>query len=168
VAQNDDAGRDSREAELTFNAPADGDYRLAVRDLHRQGGPRFVYRITAGPPQSGFALKLAADAFTLAAGKSVEIPITVGRQGGFSEEIEVSLANLPEGITAEPVKSAGKGDSAKAVKLKLTATPDASFNGPIRIIGRTPGESPQSRIAAAPLASLGAAIEDVWLTVTKK
>ncbi len=168
VAQNDDAARDNRESELSYTVPADGEYVLQVRDLHRQGGPRFVYRVTAGTSAADFALKLAAESFTLAAGKTVEIAVSVDRQNGFKEEIEVAAANLPEGVMSEPVKSAGSGESAKSVKLKLTAADETVASGSIRIQGRTMTEPPRTRTASATLAGLDATIEDVWLTVTKK
>jgi hypothetical protein len=166
LGQNDDTGRENREAELTFNAAEEGQYRLIVRDLHRQGGPRYVYRVWAGEPQPDFALKPSAESFTLAAGKTLDITVSVDRQGGFNEEIEISATGLPEGVSAEPVKSGGKGDSAKSVKLKLMAADNVKAAGPIRILGRTAGDEPIQRTAAASLASPGATMEDVWLTVT--
>lgn len=167
LATNDDAGRDNREAELGFTAPDQGEYRLVVRDLHHQGGPRFVYRITAGVPQADFALTFGEDAFSVAAGKSQEISVKIDRRAGFKEEIEITATGLPEGVTAEPVKSAGSGGSAKSVKLKLTAAADAKpASGTIRVVGRSPGEKPQTKTATAALAGLGDSIEDVWLTVT--
>ena len=42
-----DDSADGRDAQLAFAVPADGEYDFAVTDLHRQGGPRFVYRLTA-------------------------------------------------------------------------------------------------------------------------
>jgi hypothetical protein len=168
LGQNDDTSRENREAELSFNASADGQFRLVVRDLHRQGGPRYVYRVWAGEPRADFALKLSGEVFTVAAGKTVDITVNVDRQGGFDEEIEISAVNLPDDVTCEPVRSAAKGDSAKSVKLKLKAADDTKASGPIRIVGRTVEDEPTSRTASATLAGLGAAIEDVWLTVTKK
>jgi hypothetical protein len=165
LGQNDDASRDNREAELTFNAPADGEYRLTIRDLHRDGGPRYVYRVTAGQPQPDFALKLTADAFTVAAGKTVEVTVNVERVAGFQDDVEITAVNLPEGVTVEAVSASEK---IKSVKLKLAAAAEASASGPIRVFGRTRSEPPQTRTATASLAGLGATIEDVWLTVTKK
>ncbi len=163
LGQNDDAGRDNREAELTFNVPADGEYRLAIRDLHRHGGPRYIYRVTAGEQQPDFALKLTAETFTIPTGKTLEITVNVERLADFKEDLEITAVNLPEGVTADAVQSKDK-----SVKLKLTAAAESSGSGPIRILGRTQGQSPQRRTASAALAGLGANIEDVWLTVTKK
>ena len=49
----DDLG-DSRDAQVAFAAPVDGEYDITVSDLHRQGGPRFVYRLTAAVAATGF------------------------------------------------------------------------------------------------------------------
>ena len=38
---------DTRDASLTFCAPADGSYCVVVSDLNRQGSPRHVYRLRA-------------------------------------------------------------------------------------------------------------------------
>jgi hypothetical protein len=165
LGTNDDAGRDNREAELTFTVPADGEYRLAIRDLHRNGGPRYVYRVRAGEPRPNFALKLTADAFTLAAGKTLEMTVNVERLAGFKDDLQITAVDLPEGVSAEPVEA---GEKAKSVKLKLVAAADSAGSAAIHIVGRTQGESPQTRNAAAALAGLGASIEDIWLTVTKK
>ena len=51
LAESDDTGRNSRDLELSFTAPADGEYRLLVRDLNGQGGPRFAYLLSVLEPQ---------------------------------------------------------------------------------------------------------------------
>jgi hypothetical protein len=163
LAAADDNGRTSRDAELGFTIPADGEYRITVRDLHRFGGPRFVYRLTAGPPRPDFTLKLAADSFLLTAGKPLEIPVTIERPNGFADAIEIVAEVLPEGVEGKAVTSEPKGNSAKAVKLVLTSSA-GPVSGPFRIVGRS-GES--VRTAQAPIAGLSATVEDLWLTVRK-
>jgi hypothetical protein len=168
IAQNDDSERQTRDAELKFTAPADGQYRLVVRDLYRKGGPRHFYRLTAVRAAPDYSLSVAADSIVVASGKSVEIPVTVNRTNGYSGEIEISVTSLPEGVTAEAVKSAGKGASAKSVKLVLKCGDDASFSGTVRIVGVGAGDDKMRRVATAALASHGTAVEDVWLTVAAK
>ena len=70
LAESDDTGRNSRDLERSFTAPADGEYRLFVRDLNGRGGPRFAYLLSVLEPQPDFALSLAADRFDLTPGKS--------------------------------------------------------------------------------------------------
>ena len=169
LAQNDDAGRQTRDAALSFTAPADGAYRLVVRDLHRQGSPRHFYRLSAVRAEGDYSLRLAADGFVAARGKKLEIPVTVERQNGFAEEIEITLSGLPEGVTAAAVKSEAKGNSAKSVKLVVDIdAAEEPFAGPVRIIGLSQGERKLSRTASAPLADLNTSIEEIWLTVPAK
>lgn len=135
LREMDDTVRDQREAEMVFRFPADGQYILEVRDLYHHGGPRYPYRLTIAPAEPDFSLSVAADRFVIPAGKPLEIPVTVTRTNGFGGEITVRVANLPEGVECEPVKSAPTGDSAKSVKLVLKATEGAKINGPLQIEG---------------------------------
>ncbi|MBX6314476.1 MAG: pre-peptidase C-terminal domain-containing protein [Isosphaeraceae bacterium] len=162
LSEVDDSGQD-RDAELPFTPPAEGTYRLSVRDRNDQGGLRYVYRLSATPPERDFALTLGADRFTLSPGKPLTIPVTIERKGGFAEAITISLEDPPAGLSADPVVSlmAG-GDAAKKVALQVTATADAR-SGPIRICGRV-GDGP-ARAARAPLAGFNTAIESIWLTI---
>lgn len=166
LAQADDQGGGRRDAVITHTIPADGEYRLMVRDLHRHGGFRYVYRLSAVQPQPDFALNLAADNFTLTPGKPLEIPVTVERKNGFAAEITITAHDLPEGVTATEVKSLPKGDTAKTVKLQLTAA-TGPLSGTFRVVGQTSGEATISRTADAPIGSFTARTESPWLTVQK-
>lgn len=131
----------ARDASLTFRPPADGNYRVVVRDLHQRGGQRFVYRLSVEFAEPQYQLSLASDAYTLEVGKALEIPVTVERVDGFDQPIEITAVDLPEGVTAETVVSEPKGDSAKAVKLKLQsdrAVEPVTF----RVVGRAGEQDP--------------------------
>jgi hypothetical protein len=161
----DDTGRENRDATLNFTVPADGRYILTVRDLHDRGGERFAYRLTCEEQTPDFNLTLAGGEFTMTAGKTLEIPVTVERLFGMKDEITVTIDGLPEGVTAEPVVSQGSGDTSKSVKLKLTAVAKAKPNsGVIRITGRT-GDSPP-KTATFSLGDTAATHTAAWLTVT--
>jgi hypothetical protein len=164
LAEADDAGKE-RDPSLTFTAPADGSFQAVVRDLHGHGGLRYVYRLTMEPESPDFRLTLAADAFTLTPGKPLEIPIAIDRQNGFAGEIEITAEDLPAGVSAAPVKSAPKGDSAKSVKLALTAE-SGPISGAFTVAGRST-EPALQRKARFPLAGAGATHTQAWLTVTK-
>ena len=86
------------------------------------------------------------------------------RNEKFAEEVAISVKGLPDGVTAEVVKSEAKGDSAKAVKLTVKA--EAAFSGPIQIVG-TYGEKVEV-LATAPLATFKTNTESFWLTVVAK
>jgi hypothetical protein len=164
LARVDDLG-DNRDAQIAFAAPADGQYDLTVTDLHRQGGPRYVYRLSATIARPDFNLSLAADNFTVAAGQKLELPVTIERLQGFKQPIQVRIKGLPDGVTAEPALSQNEGDSAKSVKLVITAG-DAPFTVPVRIVGTvTDSESP-IHFAEATMSGRTRRAKDIWLTIT--
>ncbi len=163
LAEADDAGKD-RDPKLAFTPPGDGDYLLTVRDLHGRGGDRFVYRLTATIPGPDYQLSLAADRFTLTPGKPLSVPVTVERTGGFDGVVEVRAADLPDGVTAEPVRTAGTPAARATVELKLSSETGPS-SGPIRVVGRVVEGTGPERTARAAIAGLGAAISHAWLTV---
>lgn len=169
VTEVDDA-KNERDADLTFTAPADGAFRLVVRDVHGHGGPRHVYRVTLAPVVPDFGLTLAADGFVIAAGKTLELPVTIDRQNGFGESIDLTVEGLPAGVTAAAARSEAKGDSAKAVKITLTADAAmiaAASGGPIRIVGKSAGDAPRVHVATFGTADPAARHRDAWLAVTK-
>lgn len=162
----DDGSKGDFDPDANFTAPADGEYRIAISDRFGLGGPRFFYRITALPSRPSFELRVANDVFSLTAEKPLEIPVTIERQRGFAQEIEILAADLPEKITAEPMISEKSGDSAKSIKLTLKAEAGVTFSGPIHIRGRVKLEPSTEKLATAPLASLKTNTSELWLTVT--
>lgn len=164
VVETDDASRNVFDPVLKFTARADGDYRICIRDLFEKGSWRFAYRLYCEKPAPSVALAAKADLFSVKQGESLEIPVTVTRNEKFAEEVSISVKGLPDGVTAEVVKSESKGDSAKAVKLTVTA--DAAFSGPVQIVG-TYGEKVEVQ-ATAPLATFKTKTDSFWLTVVAK
>lgn len=162
--QDIDDTNKQRDCELGFTAPADGEYRLLVRDLNRQGGPRYLYRLRVVPAAPDFALTLAGDNFVLAADKPLEIPVTIDRRAGFKDDITISAVGLPEGVKVEPVQSVAKDGSAKAVKLKITAG-GKPLSGPFRIEGVSTTDGQKiSHFARSSLTGFSATTRDLWLT----
>lgn len=90
----DDTGQNNRDLERPFTAPADGEYRLSVRDLNGQGGPRFAYLLSVLEPQPDFALNLAADRFEVTPGKTTKITVAVQRKDRFADPIEIVAERL--------------------------------------------------------------------------
>jgi hypothetical protein len=172
LAEADDASRDDRDPALDFSPPADGNYRLLVRDLANRGDVRLVYRLTAQPIEPDFSLTLATDSFVFEKGKPLEIAVNVTVRDGLREPIEIQAIGLPKGVTAEMVKfeptadapqansGSGRGSkrggsaqaSAPSVKLMLKTDGSAVAGGfPVRIEGRTAGTNPKVRTARFPL-----------------
>lgn len=187
LAEADDASRDDRDPTLDFTPPADGIYRLLVRDLANRGDVRMVYRLTAEPVEPDYAVTLAADAFVIEKGKPLELPINIAVRDGLKEPIEFHVAGLPAGVTAEPLKFEPSGDaaapmnsdgrrgkrggspqpSAPSAKLVLKADSTAQPGGfPIRITGQSAGASPKTRTARFSLnLPLAGSQHAVWITV---
>jgi hypothetical protein len=156
------------DAALTFVPPADGDYLLSIRDKYEYAGPRLVYLLYVAPPRPDFALSVAAERFTVAAGTTVDLPLTVQRLNGFSNEIDLVTEGLPIGVSAktEPVKDPGR------LTLKFTTTADAKVSGPFRVVGRAKTGTPYVHAATATLpapfdGAPAVRIEYLWLTITR-
>ena len=89
------------EGSFTFNAGKAGKHRLQVRDLTRDGGPEFAYRIDvrAGGPQ--FQLFAEAADLTVPRGTYQPLPLKITRTE-FNGEIRLELRGAPTGVTLEP------------------------------------------------------------------
>lgn len=166
LGESDDAVRNKADSRLVFSVKADGDYTVRVRDLFEKGGWRFAYRISIRPRQPSVKLSLKADVFVATPGTPLEIPVTIGRVDGFKEEVTISVKDLPEGATVEPVKSEAKGDTSKAVKLILKTDTAKPFNGPLRIVGKYGEGSTVS--AEFDLTTFKRLTSDIWLTILPK
>lgn len=163
-----EGGDPKKEVELVFTPPADGKYRLSIRDMFDRGGPWTNYRLVAAPQTPTFAVTMAGDAFVVT-DKPLEIPLTIDRQAGFGEPIDITAIDLPAGVTCEAVVSQPKGDTAKAVKLVLKRTDEATAGGfPFRVQAKGAGEH---GITAVARYSTGLPLdqkhENLWLTVKK-
>ena len=172
LAELDDTKKDA-DPVLKFKPPASATYRLGVRDLHGRGGPRFAYRLTAGPPSPDFRLDLAADRFTLEPGKPLDLKVKLRRIESFVAPIEVVAVELPEGLTVRSatsnLKEVGSNfeERSEDVTIVLEAQGLETWAGPIRIEGRASDGSEGTRVrrAEAPVGMAGALTDQPWLTV---
>jgi hypothetical protein len=151
------------DVELTFNPPADGTYKVEVRDLHGDGGPRFVYRLRVVPPEADFDLTVSNDRFALDPGKPLDVPVAVIRRNGFSKGVEVAAEGLPAGVSAAVVPPMGKADG-RTVTLRLT-TDKLGPSGAFRITGQAKEQPSLVRAARAGLAEFETTTPDLWLAV---
>jgi hypothetical protein len=166
LAESDDTGRNDRDLERSFTAPADGEYRLVVRDINGLGGSRFAYLLTILEPRPDFTLTLASDRFDVTPGKITKITVAVQRKDSLVEPIEIVAEDLPAGITAQPVTSKPGDASARSVVLELSAE-DCSCPGPFRIVGDTTRDPHSSHTATASIAGLDAKTDQPWLTIRR-
>ncbi len=140
-----------------FDAPADGTYRIMLRDRYfeSRGDPRLVYRVSIQPKKPDYRLValprqpvLANNAAALPAtwdlslrkGDHTEIEVMAFRKHGFNDIIDVTVAGLPAGVTC-PGATLGPGQS--TARLILTSSEDAAeWVGPIQIVGKVRIDDP--------------------------
>jgi hypothetical protein len=102
---DDDATHDSR---LTFQARADGPYRVEIRDKRLEGGPGYLYRIEVEEPRPSLTLFLAAPVRKSQARQIIAVPrgnrvlAHLGvRRDGFRGPIRIETGPLPLGVTID-------------------------------------------------------------------
>lgn len=136
IQEVDDSTRKVADCTLSTKLPADGQYELAVFDRFEHAGFRYFYAIDVSEPIADFSLSSETDLFTVSLDKPLTVSVDINRDG-FTEDIAVSVAGLPEGVTCSAVTSAGKGDTAKKIDLKISATRTNGWSGPIFITGES-------------------------------
>ena len=124
---NDDGGprfggKDSR---LHFEAPADGDYFVRLRDVRGLDGERYGYRLTLREPAPDFEVTFDPKSFNIPRGGRVSVTVTADRKDGFDGAIDVELHDLPAGLTATPGRIPA---GAATTVLMLAAAEDAAFD----------------------------------------
>lgn len=99
--RNDDGGpmygKDSR---LEFTAPATGTYYIRLTDSRGTSSPLHAYRLTVAPPDPDYELSVSPSNPNVPRGGRVPVTVFAWRRDGFDGPIEVTLANLPDGLTA--------------------------------------------------------------------
>jgi hypothetical protein len=99
----DDISPAIKDASVTFNPPADGDYLLRVRDLLSKGGEQFVYAVEAEPVAPDFTIRCDGDKAMIGPGTSAAWYVHVVRLNGFTGPVKVEVKGLPAGVTASPL-----------------------------------------------------------------
>lgn len=129
-----------------FVAPADGTYRVLVRDLYYRGDARYLYRLSMHQEEPDFRL-VAVPVFPGAAnvidiwstvlrpGGTQMVEVLVFRRDGFNEEIEVRMEGLPGDVTCAPISIPGNQSSGTLV---LQAGEKAkAWNGVVSVWGKS-------------------------------
>lgn len=100
---DDDATHDSR---LTFQARADGEYRLVIRDKRLDGGPGYLYRIEVEESRPSLTLFLAGPVRKSQARQAIAVPrgnrvlAHLGvRRDGFRGPVRIETGPLPAGVS---------------------------------------------------------------------
>jgi hypothetical protein len=145
---------------LSWKAPADGVYTAVVRDRRGSFGPAHGYRLTIRPDLPRVKVTSDVDRASGEPGKPVELAITIGREHGFKESLDLVLVDPPAGVTAAAVQSPPEGDAAKKVVLVITAP--EPFSGPVRVAARI---ATAADAAPLPVRFGPEGIETFWLGI---
>ncbi|MDB4637327.1 MAG: PPC domain-containing protein [Planctomycetaceae bacterium] len=123
LAVAEDTGLTDGQVDVTF--PADGDYTLEVRDLHKRGGKEFTWHVSVIETKPGFTLTAAEDTLNIPAGGTVAVQVNAQRKG-YGGPIQVSAADLPAGVTAHStIIGPGRNDAILTLKTSKDAKLDA-------------------------------------------
>ncbi len=133
LATNDDANG-SRDPALTWTAPADGAFTVAIGDVSHHGGEDFIYRLALTDASPTVAATVPVHSLSVQPGKTAEAKVNVKRANGFKAKLQLAAKHLPEGVTATPVDIPDKdGD----VTLMIAAATEAKAAGqPITLVLR--------------------------------
>ena len=171
LAENDDRGRSDYDAALEYKAKQDLEAELQISDLVDGFGIGHAYSVVVERNEPAVELEASADHFLLKSVAETEIAVKISRLRGYDQRLEVSAVRLPTGVTAQPVISEAKGDSAKSVNLKLVATAEASYQGVFEIEARaidSEGKPTGDRTTLTYPLREQVQLSDLWLTVMKE
>ncbi|MBW3539557.1 MAG: PPC domain-containing protein [Planctomycetes bacterium] len=131
LASADDIARGQTDSALVWKAPADGTYAVRVAErLDSRGGEEFAYRLwvvtgDGAQERPGFGLRLPSDAITVERGAETKLKVDVERTGGFDGQIDLQVAGLPSGVTADGLTIAAKQNAAQ---ITFKAAADAAID----------------------------------------
>lgn len=156
----------SNDPAFRFQAPADGKYRVSLRDRYfeSRGGPQMVYRLAIRPERPDFriaALPVAPKPqdqlqvgdpweLVLRKGDNVQVEVFSFRQDGFNGVIDITAEGLPAGVTC-PGASIGPGQNVATLVFSSTDAA-AVWNGPIKIVGTAQITDPAAPMGTPPKA----------------
>ena len=143
-------GRRNAIIDYSFNQP--GVYAVRIEDIAGNGGAGYVYHLDVRPTTPDFAISVTPDNPNIGRGGTVLLEVTLLRRVGFTEPIQLSVENLPPGITT----SEGAILSSTGVTegyITLTAAPDAELTHRIvQVVGAvTTSAGNEYRRAATPV-----------------
>lgn len=119
LARNDDSAG-SRDPQLTWTAPTDGVFTVAIGDLTHRGSDDFVYRLAITEAEPFVNATVPNHALAITPGKPAELKVTLKRTNGFKSKLKLAAKNLPEGVSALDVEVP---ENAGDVTFKLNAEP---------------------------------------------
>jgi len=134
--RNDDGGpgygKDSR---LRFAAPADGEYIVRLRDVRGLHGEDYAYRLSVHPAEPDFRLSVSPGNPNVPVGGRIPVTVTALRLDDFDGPIDVTIDDLPAGLSATKGVIQPGQDS---TTLLLSADENAHLTeaAPLRVSGK--------------------------------
>jgi uncharacterized membrane protein len=117
---------DTRVTLAATDAAAPGDYTVKVMGHPTSGGDATAeFKLTVAPKDT-FALGTSFLSPTLKQGEAKTVAISIKRDKAFDQDVTLSFADLPAGVTVEPAAPAIKYGDAET-KVTLKAADDASL-----------------------------------------
>jgi hypothetical protein len=146
IAVNDDANfpgvQFNKDSRISYRFPKPGRYQVEIRNLWKTTGEDFPYELLVHAPKPEADLMLSTDHPYLHPGETGKLKVTLDRRDGFDGPVEIVLAGLPPGITAEPFEiPAGNKDG--EILLHCAAVPPGT-HAQITIAGKGIGPAWQS------------------------
>ena len=132
LAQSDDEGEQTepsgRDPQLTWTAPEEGTYFVAVQGRDAHAGESHAYRLELTEVVPGVEATVTPNTIRLLPGESAELTVTVRRRVGYAERLALAVPELPAGVTARLpgipnpfAESGGRGDETHELKVQLEA-----------------------------------------------
>ncbi|MEQ1826101.1 MAG: PPC domain-containing protein [Pirellula sp.] len=102
IATNDDIEKGQSDSKLSFKAPDDAIYEIAIRDrFAKRGGEAYAYRLSLRRSEEvpDFELTAALDFLNVPRKADVKFKVKVLRKNGMTGAISIDVQGLPEGVT---------------------------------------------------------------------
>ena len=156
AVKNIDKGQTEAEITITGNNQAAlGDFTAGLTGTLKQGDKTAVQglalRLKLAAPMT---LKLDAGAAKIAKGGELVVKATVERNPAFTGPVNVTLMNLPAGVTAAPAPAVIAADQT-TIDINLTATADAAAANVTNLTAKADGMAGAAKVeATSPVTTL--------------
>jgi WD40 repeat protein len=130
--ENDDHAQRKlgKDSQVTFVAPATGDYLVRVSDVRNFHGPQYKYQLIARRPQPDFRITVTGMNPTVNAGSGKSFTVKAERIDNFQGEIRIDITGLPPGfsVTSPVVIPAGLYEAQGVIQCASDAPPPTPDN----------------------------------------
>ena len=156
IASNDDLQSPSvgltKDPGLSWQAPADMEVRLELRDMMGKGSPAHVYRLEMTTPSPSFELTSDPQLLMVGQGGRTVVYAKVERKFGFTGAVDLTMSGLPPGVKASKGRIAeDQSDGCIVLEAAADAKLDASL---VKVVGLETDGAKLKEVEATPLAEI--------------